>query len=472
MRYLVFLFITVFFIIGCNKKHIIPNNSMLSKEDINHTKIDGNRSFNNNKDEGLFLLDNGMIYLKIKDRSITEIIDYMAFQNRKNYSIFTKLTNDKIIIANEEDINANKPWNEVRGKFYNNYSELNKELQLLINSINKDNSYEINQSSLGISVLGKEVLKTSYSKIFLHNISAEEVKESVNLFYSSSTKPEYSIVVLPYQNSLILRAKEKVIKEMTNIILAIDSHYPQVLIEAQVFEFDDNINRLIGTSIEGVSQSGDYKTSIKTNFGETVSNSLPNFFNELTNTAKRQSLLFSIAMQDRDGNVKVVAEPRVVLKPGAVGELKMETKKFVIVSGVNSSKLETIDTGIILRITPTILSRNTILLDLELEQSDFIPTIEQDIVQSINKNTVKTSVIAFDGELISIGGIYVEKKSDFNSGIPYAKDVPIVGFLFGSQNKSSSRIMIEFMIRPSIKNLENKLTKIKRNTYSFQKDKN
>jgi type II secretory pathway component GspD/PulD (secretin) len=138
------------------------------------------------------------------------------------------------------------------------------------------------------------------------------------------------------------------------------------------------------------------------------------------------------------------------------------------VSGVNSSQLETIDTGIILKITPTILGKNTILLDLELEQSDFIPTIEEDIVQAINKNTVKTSVVAFDGELISIGGIYVEKKSDFSSGIPYLKDIPIVGVLFGSENKSSSRIMIEFMIRPSIKDIEEKLTKIKKETYLFQ----
>jgi hypothetical protein len=35
-------------------------------------------------------------------------------------------------------------------------------------------------------------------------------------------------------------------------------------------------------------------------------------------------------MQDKDGDVKVVAEPRVVLKPGAVGELKMETKNMLL----------------------------------------------------------------------------------------------------------------------------------------------
>ena len=461
-------FIIVFFLFtGCSLKHDIPKNSMLSKQDIKQTKVDGNRSYKTNKDDGFFLFEDGRIYLKAKDRSMTEIIDYLSLQNRINYSIFTKLTNHRIRIANKEDLQANLPWSEVRGKIYKNFDEFKKELIYRMNSV-YNNNYEIIQSSIGISITGKEILEKSYSKVFLHNIRANEVKASIDSFYSSGTKPEYSIVILPYQNSFVIQAKKEVIEEMNNIIISIDSHYPQVLIEAQVFEYDDNINRLIGTSIEASSQGSDYKETISTNFSEGVSNLLPTFFNELTNIGKKQSLLYSIAMQDRDSDVKVIAEPRVVLKPGTVGELKMETKKYVIVSGVNSSQLETIDTGIILKITPTILGKNTILLDLELEQSDFIPTIEEDIVQAINKNTVKTSVVAFDGELISIGGIYVEKKSDFSSGIPYLKDIPIAGVLFGSENKSSSRIMIEFMIRPSIKDIEEKLTKIKKETYLFQ----
>ena len=74
---------------------------------------------------------------------------------------------------------------------------------------------------------------------------------------------------------------------MNNIIISIDSHYPQVLIEAQVFEYDDNINRLIGASIEASSQGSDYKKTISTNFTEGVSNLLPIFFNELTNLGKK-----------------------------------------------------------------------------------------------------------------------------------------------------------------------------------------
>lgn len=469
---IIFVAVIVLFLTGCSLKHKMQKNTMLSDNDIKSSKVYGNQSFRSNKEDGLFLLDDGKIYLKTDGRSIIDIIDDLGFKNRINYSILTKLPNDRIRIANRDDLKANLPWKEVRGKIYTNFNELKKDLLLWMNYINKDNAYDIIQTSSGISILGKEILDKNYSKIFLYNTNAKDVKENIDAFYSSGTKPAYSIVILPSQNALIIQAKKEVLEEISNIIIPIDSNSPQVLIEAQVFEYDDTVSRLIGTSIERISQGDDYTKTIKTNFSEGVSDSLPTFFNTLTNVSKKQSLLYSIAMQDRNGGVTVVAEPRIVLKPGNLAELKMETKKYVIVSGVNSSELENIDTGIVLKITPTILSEKTILLNLELEQSDFIPSNEQDIVQSINKNTVKTSVVAYDGELISIGGIYVQKTSDFESGIPYLKDIPGIGFLFGSQDNSSSRIMIEFMIKPSIKNIEDKLHKIKKNTYALQnKDK-
>jgi hypothetical protein len=167
---------------GCSLKHDLPKNSMLTKQDIKQTKVDGNRSYKTNKDDGFFLFDDGRIYLKAKARSMTEIIDYLSLQNRVNYSIFTKLTNHRIKIANKEDLQANLPWSEVRGKIYKNFDEFKTELTYKMNSVH-NNNYNIVQSSVGISITGKEILEKSYSKIFLHNIRANEVKASIDSFY-------------------------------------------------------------------------------------------------------------------------------------------------------------------------------------------------------------------------------------------------------------------------------------------------
>ncbi|MCT7525476.1 hypothetical protein N5T77_10480 [Aliarcobacter cryaerophilus] len=471
MKNIVFVLL-IFLFGGCSLKHEMPSNTMISEKDMEKTKINGNTIYKSDKDEGLFLLDDGKIYVKTDGRSLIDIIDEIAFKKRLNYTLLTNLPNTRLKLANKEDLKAQLSWKETRGKIYNNINELISELVNIMNYVDKTNNYEIIIIGSGLNIVSNQIAEKSYSKIFLYNTKADDVKAKIDAFYSSGAKPEYSIVTLPSQNALIIQAKKTVLEEINSVIIPMDSNSPQVLIEAQVFEYDDNIGRLIGTSIERVSQGSDYKKTIKTSFSEGVSNSLPTFFNDLTNTSKKQSLLYSIAMQDSNSGVTVIAEPRVVLKPGTAAELKMETKKYVIVSGVNDSSLQTIDTGIVLKITPIILSEKTILLNLELVQSDFIPTNEESIVQSINKNSVLTSVVAYDGELISIGGIYVQKTSDFDSGIPYLKDIPVLGFLFGSQNKSSSRIMIEFMIKPSIKNIEDELNEIKKNTYQLQKKLN
>ncbi|NOQ94699.1 MAG: hypothetical protein GQ547_08725, partial [Methylophaga sp.] len=257
---------------------------------------------------------------------------------------------------------------------------------------------------------------------------------------------------------LLIRAGEKTLSQVSEVITAIDSNSPQVMIESQVFEFDDTVSRQIGTAIEYGHKTSDYNYAITTTFGEGITNALPSFFKTLNDAGKKQSLLFNIAMQDKNGSVKILSEPRLVLKPGTKGEINLETIKYVIVAGVNDSELEQIPTGITFGITPTILSENTILLDIDLKQSEFIPSNETDIVQSVNSNTIKTSVVVQDGELISIGGIYLDKQSKFNSGIPFLKDIPIAGHLFGSTNNETSRVMIEFMIKPTIKKLRSALT--------------
>lgn len=463
------LVLLMFLFVGCSMKHEMPSNTMVSTKDMETTKIDGNKIFKSDKDEGLFLLENGDIYLKTDGRSIIDLLDEFGFKTRTNYTVLTSLVDRRIRIANLDDLAKDLSWKETRGKVYKSFDEFSDDLIDWLNYADVNKDYKIIKTASGISIISNKISEKSYSKIFLYNTKADDIKLQIDAFYSSGAKPEYSIVTLPSQNALIIQAKETVLKEINSVIIPIDSNSPQVLIEAQVFEYDDNIGRLIGTSIERVSQGSDYKKTIKTSFSEGVSDSLPIFFNDLNNTSKKQSLLYSIAMQDSNSGVTVIAEPRVVLKPGTEASLNMETKKYVIVSGINDSKLQEISTGIVLKITPIILSEKTILLNLELVQSDPIPTNEDKIVQSINKNSVKTSVVAYDGELISIGGIYVQKTSDFNSGIPYLKDIPVLGFLFGSQNKSSSRIMIEFMIKPSIKNIEDELNKIKKNTYQLQK---
>ena len=58
---------------------------------------------------------------------------------------------------------------------------------------------------------------------------------------------------------------------------------------------------------------------------------------------------------------------------------------------------------------------------------------------------MKTSVLAENGATIVIGGIYSFQKSETHSGVPFLKDIPLIGWLFRTpyapQTKKSEMII-------------------------------
>ena len=53
------------------------------------------------------------------------------------------------------------------------------------------------------------------------------------------------------------------------------------------------------------------------------------------------------------------------------------------------------------------------------------------------------------GETIVLGGLIRENKEESESGIPYLKDLPLLGPLFGSKSTSSFKTELVVMITPS-----------------------
>jgi len=459
--------VILFFFTGCAQKHKLEAYPILqnTQEDIDSNKTQ------THTDNGLDITDERIIYVKTNGKPIIAILDELAYKNRMNYTVITPLPKARLTIFDQRD--KDKPWDERRSMKFENINDL---FVFLENEMNRqadiDNrnvsNYKISMTDDGVVVKStEEYYEFSYKKIFLYNLTVDEAQKSINEFFFKGDLIPHSFVPIKAQNALIIQTIPEVLDEIGEVIHAVDSNVPQVMIESQVFEYDDSIGRRLGMALDYSKTNGNTEFGIKTIFGDGVTDLLPQAFSNYNDVERKQSLLTALAMQDIDGGVKIMAEPRLVLKPGKEAFINRNTVKYVIVSGVNYSDLKQIETGIVFKITPTILSDSTILLEIHLEQSDFIPTNEEDIVQSINKNVVDTSIVVNDGELVSIGGIYIEKSSDFSSGIPLLRDIPGIGFIFGSQTSDSLRMMVEFMIRPTIKNLKSRSQAIKERTINL-----
>ena len=91
---------------------------------------------------------------------------------------------------------------------------------------------------------------------------------------------------------------------------------------------------------------------------------------------------------------------------------------------------------------------------------------------TIFKRTIKTSVIAEDGEIIVLGGLIKEKIARDQDKIPGFGDLPLLGWLFRSKTDQFEKTNLLIFLRPNIIRTNADLERVnKRASSRFKKAK-
>ncbi|CAN5622369.1 type II and III secretion system protein [soil metagenome] len=144
---------------------------------------------------------------------------------------------------------------------------------------------------------------------------------------------------------------------------------------------------------------------------------------------------------------ETIASPNINVQSGETGrfqsgsDIPVQTQDF---QGNTITQL--IPTGVILNITPTLISDNSdepggepvdfIHLDVTVERSAGRLSASGPIV---DKTTASTQVLMHDGEMDVIGGIFSQEESVFRRGIPVLKDIPLLRYLFSYSTRSTTQ---------------------------------
>jgi len=103
-----------------------------------------------------------------------------------------------------------------------------------------------------------------------------------------------------------------------------------------------------------------------------------------------------------------------------------------------------------LEITPHVIDGKNLKMKIVVKKNEVDPSRNVDGNPYIIKKQTETNLIAQDGETIVISGLTKQKKLDGTSGIPWLKDVPILGWLFKGEGKSESMEEVLIFITPTI----------------------
>ncbi|CAM9941884.1 unnamed protein product, partial [Chrysoparadoxa australica] len=108
-----------------------------------------------------------------------------------------------------------------------------------------------------------------------------------------------------------------------------------------------------------------------------------------------------------------------------------------------------------LTVLPQITNEGSISLTVGVIKEDFAERVSVQLPPNKTSNAVTTNVLVDNGSTIVIGGVYEYNKRETISGIPYLKDIPILGWLFRNQyNPSTSKREVIIFITPRIINQE------------------
>ncbi len=279
-------------------------------------------------------------------------------------------------------------------------------------------------------------------------------------------------------NSLIVKDTADILEKVRKIIEVLDTQTPQVLIESKIIEVNEEYARNLGLSngIQfgfdpvGSNAAGDVASvGVKPDAGIVGGpgfsfNSAPTASTALLGLSiGRYSRLFNLNFQlelmESEEKGKVVASPKVITQNKKKAVLKStDFLPYLSQTDTEAGTVEwkELEASLDLTVTPQITNDGSIILEVEIAKQEFksIPaTLEKPVARTSRE--VKTNVLVDNGSTVVIGGIYKESNSSSVSGVPFLKDLPIVGWLFRTPDKvSRSKSEMVIFLTPRIINQE------------------
>jgi type IV pilus assembly protein PilQ len=174
-----------------------------------------------------------------------------------------------------------------------------------------------------------------------------------------------------------------------------------------------------------------------------------NFGFMLFNSAATKLLTLELQAAENDSRNKTISSPRIVTMNRKAATIN-NTQQVTILTGVNAQTglpiYQTFSAPLTLGVTPSVNPDNRISLELNIAKS----TITNATTGSLDTNTVTTSVIVENGGTVVIGGFARESDIQTQERVPFLGDLPYVGFLFKTTQKSQSRSELLVFITPRI----------------------
>ena len=279
-----------------------------------------------------------------------------------------------------------------------------------------------------------------------------------------SKRSDAALVVDDRSNTIMVRDILNSVDDISTMVGKLDLRTPQVLIESNLIETNPTFARALGTKFNFTRGGATITSDFTPSSGTAAAGVAPiisvfqNRFGGLTD------LNATLTAAENEGLVKVISRPSVATLNNVESTIQsLRILRIALPSSTNIASgsgsaagtavaTEKIPTGITLTVTPQVSSDGFILMKIGVKSSSVAPTASPSSgtaaagvvpFDEISREAI-ANVLVRDGETIVVGGILKDSNTTNESGIPWIKDIPVLGWLF--KNNTWQKQFEEMMV--------------------------
>jgi general secretion pathway protein D len=270
------------------------------------------------------------------------------------------------------------------------------------------------------------------------------------------------VVADEYNNSLLVLATPYEYERIEKSLIKLDVVATQVLIEASIIEvtLTDDLEYGLEWAFNNNLGGGDTGVGLL-DLGGGLGAQVPGFSYTVSDSASAVKAVVN-ALAEKS-LINVISTPSVMVLDNHtasihVGDQQPIRSASTVTNGGNvQQSIQYKDTGVKLNVTPSVNDGRLVTLDIEQSITDVGSVDAATGQRSFLERNVSSTVAIRSGESVVLGGLIRDNESQGRSGVPLLMDIPVLGSLFSTTTKDTSRTELLIFISPRVVEGEDEL---------------
>ena len=349
------------------------------------------------------------------------------------------------------------------------FNEVEVRLFPLINTWADDVSFSVSSPETvatirGVAQILSDMMASSADAANSRDVGMTNVLDTADARYEDALNAAFRPVIRPENrlNAVLVRDVTSRMEMYERIIKKLD--VPQKLVEIAVTVIELSKKDALDWQLS-LKASGSHRE-----MSGTAGQNAGNLFDEaalggkglagaLSYLGKEVQVSASLTALKEKGKARSISRTSLLTVNNLAAQMRDSQSYHVRVIGTEVANLSEVSAGTTLQIKPRIVAApstnvaNQVWLSLRLEDGGF-ESIAVDSMPMTRSSTLQTQTAVFEDESIMLAGYLRDIEESGGWGIPYLRDIPWIGWIFGGASVKKETVQRMFIISPHIVDLD------------------